>query len=183
MRLRAADKTKPRHRGMTPTQLKDTIRKQDCEYTKLHLHFEGLRGAYNQLRHAYHDLQTSLETERAAREAERAQAAKNLTTVTVQRDAALADVRRLTAHNTALRAQITPRDTSDPRDRSTVPMDVRQLRAELADDYLNRTRVAWTPPKPLWQAPFAMDRPPTTPTDLPGDTETTITLHTSHTAA
>lgn len=168
-----------KHRGQTPKQLRAQITQQDCEFTKLHLHFEELGAAYKRLEQHCADQQTRLQQATVERDAAviRAESA-------AARVADLeAQVRRLTADCTGLRAQRIPRDTKDVRDRATVPMDMRTLRAEIADDFLDRTRVAWTPPvTPLWQAPFAMDRPPVSPTSLPGD-KTTTTLHLGRTAA
>jgi hypothetical protein len=74
-----------------------------------------------------------------------------------------AEVRRLTADNTGLRAQLGDHDTTTPDGPEAV-----------AVDYLNTTRHAWTA-RPLHQAPLARTRIPTDPARIPaGETTQTI---------
>jgi chromosome segregation ATPase len=150
-----------KHRGKTPTQLKTELDDLTCRHTRLTLHFAELATA---MKHTRKQLGTEvvggLEMEQTLRR------------VYAERDEARAEIRRLLADLTALRATIQPRDTTDPADQTTHPMDARELQAELGDDYLNATRQTWI--GPLHAAPFATTRPPTSPTDRPGETTQTL---------
>lgn len=59
----------------------------------------------------------------------------------------------------SLRQKLNGRDTTDPRDRATEPIDTRTVRDEFGDDYLDRTRRAWIGPvtriEPLYHSPLA----------------------------
>ena len=182
-----------KHRGKSVTDLHgeiDGLRKEmagkECEVVRLNLLLDELGGAYLNLQSAYRNLVIDREAERQA-----TTAANERTRIL---DGALAEakgeIRNLQSQLTALRATVQPRDTSDPRDQVTEPIDVRQLRDATPDDYLDRTRVGWKipagpviPVMPLHEAPFAMDRPPSSPTDLPGETTLTLRVTAAPTAA
>lgn len=50
------------------------------------------------------------------------------------------------ASRRAVRVEAGVRDTRDPRDRATEPLDLRQVQREVSDDYLDRTRATWHSP-------------------------------------
>ena len=182
-------RTKGKHRAKSTAELHKEIDSRECEVVRLNLLLDELGTAYLNLqatrRNEVGNLETALE------------AARQATTAANERarwlDGALAEakgeIRRLLAANTALRATVQPRDTSRLEDQTTEPIDVRQLRDATPDDYLDRTRAGWKLPAgpiipvPLPEAPFAMDRPPTTPTDLPGETTLTLRVTAAPTAA
>lgn len=178
-----------KHRGKSVGDLQKEVDGKECEVVRLSLLLDELGTAYLNLQSAYRDLVIDRETER--------QAARQATTAANERarrlDGALAEakgeIRNLQSQLTALRATVQPRDTRNPVDQVTEPIP--HLGAEFPDDYLDRTRVGWKPPtigpvtqvKPLSEAPFAMDRPPSSPTDLPGETTLTLRVTAAQTAA
>lgn len=108
-------------------------------------------------------------------------------TAVIRTEVAEARVAELEAELVAAQAEIdnltaihVPATRPAPEDEETMPIDTRTVRETFGDDYLDRTQIGWTippiPVMPLYEAPFAMNRPPTTPTDLPGKTETTLTI-------
>lgn len=184
-------RAKGKHRAKSNAELQKEVDGKECEVVRLNLLLDELGTAYLNLqatrRNEISNLETALE------------AARQATTAANERarilDGALAEakgeIRNLLAANTALRATVQPRDTRNPVDQTTEPIDVRQLRDATPDDYLDRTRVGWKLPtigpvtevKPLHETPFAMDRPPVTPTDLPGETTLTLRVTAAQTAA
>lgn len=163
MSILTTARTKARHRGKSVTTLQKEIDTRECEVVRLNLLLDELGTAYLNLQTAHRTAVAGLETQ------QRATRAANERTRRLDGELAetRAQVRRLTADLTALRATIQPRDTSNPVDQTTEPIDVRALRATIPAGPV-------IPVMPLPEAPFAMDRPDTSPTDLPG--ETTLTL-------
>lgn len=109
-----------------------------------------------------HDARVELATER------RAKTAAQETTRRFDAEAAAAkaeaqqraeEAERLAIEVRMLREQVHGRDTSDPADQVTEPIDTRTVRDEFGDDYLDRTRRAWIGPvtriEPLYHSPLA----------------------------
>lgn len=176
MSLITAVRRTARHRGKSVTDLQKEIDTRECEVVRLNLLLDELGGAYLNLQAAYRDLVIDRETEREA--ARKATTAANERTRRLDGELAeaKAEIRRLTADNTALRAEQMPRDTSNPVDQATEPIDVRQLRDSILAGPI-------IPVTPLHEASFAMDRPDTSPTDLPGETTLTLRVTAAQTAA
>lgn len=100
---------------------------------------------------------------------------ETLRRVDAERMEAEGQVRRLTADLTALRATVQPRDTSRIEDQATAPIDLRELRAAVADGRVSPViRIDPIPVMPLREAPFAMDAIPSSPTDTSGETTQTL---------
>ena len=139
--------TRGRHRGPSVGDLKDRINdleqqlkaadQRECELTRLALDFAELGTAYKAL------------------EAQHAEANARAARLDGENIALRAQVRNLTA------VSVPPavRDTSAIEDQATEPVDVRGLRDEVGDDYLDRTRQSWIGPvtrvMPLFQSPLA----------------------------
>ena len=143
------------HRALTIGELKTELDKAICAYTSLNGHFEELAAAYDALQT---ELTAARETLRRV-DAERA-------TFRRERDDAQAEVRRLQADNTGLRAQLLGRDTAAIEDQATQPMDLSDLQAELRPHIEPLIQV-----RPLFHAPLAAVTDPGHYTD-----EDTITL-------
>lgn len=153
-----------RHRAKTPAQLKAELDQLTCLVMRRTTERDTALAAVNERDRAMAkavDRIATLEETLRRFDAERAEAK--------------GEVRRLTADLTALRATVQPRDVSRPEDQATEPVDVRKVRAEFDDDYLDRTRQTWIGPVtrvlPLFNAPLAAV---TNPGDI--TSETTVTL-------
>jgi hypothetical protein len=161
-------RTQPKHRAIDRVDylehqvagLEDLAGRQAAQLDELGNTHLALRELFDQ---AGIDLSGALEDVRAANE--RATEAERL------RDAEHAELVALRARVANLDPFHVPvigqRDI-DPDDESTYPIDVSDLRAKYADDYINQTRQAWQP-IPLHQSPQAV-----APTA--DDSETTLTM-------